>query len=173
MLLETFGFWKEPCSGFDLKLQWQTMTFKLLEDKYTLLERARAGHYVRKDTRKGMGRSPSVKKYLYKSSFELSCDTYKDQVCAQSTVLQNHPSSMDDSPIGDSERMALRKWWRVLAKYAEKSLVRAGQHDAPILGGPDELYPVGTLSVSPNDCYVCTLHASDNRNRDKVEDTFR
>ena len=104
---------------------WQVISGKLLDRKYHLVERARNGAPDHDPWHKNSGENVTPNRLPFKSQFAKPKETiglYNPGSDAKSSSEAKNSSALEhETPVGDNERIVLRRWWRVLAKYAESS----------------------------------------------------
>ena len=113
-------WWKEETASIDRILQWQTISEKLLDVKYELLERV---HVFKRGSRpQSAGYSKAIEDVLINTNpFKTRVTFNKNQLQSQKqdSMAEIKTDLQCETPVADGERLVLRRWWRFLAKYSE------------------------------------------------------
>ena len=125
-LSDAVGLWREEINFMPRIISlWQVISGKLLDRKYHLVERARNGAPDHDPWHKNSGENVTPNRLPLKSQFAKPKETiglYNPGSDAKSSSEAKNSSALEhETPVGDNERIVLRRWWRVLAKYAESS----------------------------------------------------
>lgn len=111
------SLWKRLLTSTYHVLPWQAIAEKLLDNKYNLVERARKGEYVSKMSSVGVAVSENTMPHKQMA-------VHKDIIRQNATLSHEGKTGCKvETPVGSQERIVLRRWWRLLAHYAEENSV--------------------------------------------------